>query len=106
MPLGNGHEHHHRGLVNGVVTTLVPTLVTGTGYSNHLVTLPTNYLPHETKSPPSHNLPQVEFPEFDGIAPKSWFRNYTSYFEIYVVPEHLKVKMASMHFTGTAFLWS
>jgi hypothetical protein len=51
-------------------------------------------------------LPQVEFPDFDGSTPKLWIRNYESYFDIYTVPEHLKVKIASTHFTDNAKFWA
>jgi hypothetical protein len=53
----------------------------------------------------SSRLPKFNFPVFDGEHPKLWIRRSYDYFDMYSVETHLWVKVASMHFTGSAARW-
>jgi len=102
-PSGHGDENDHRGLGNGVVTTLVPTPVTGARTSQPLT--PTTF-PNMTQFYLNHALPPAEFPEFDGSCPKLWIKKCNNYFDMYGVPEFRKSRTAYMHFIGNAEFWA
>lgn len=69
-PSDRGDEHGHRGLEHGVVTTFVPTPVTGAKHSATLSPVPFNIgsalLTDVGQLSVNHALPLVEFPDFDG----------------------------------------
>jgi hypothetical protein len=94
-----GDEHGHRGLGNGVITTFVPTPVTGAKPSLNLSSVA--YTPGSstvTIATPfqfNHATPPVDFREFDGSCPKLWIRNCESYFDVYSVLDNVKSKLAS-----------
>jgi hypothetical protein len=107
-PLGHGDAQQHWGHGHGVVTTLIPTPVTGAGNSNSLSLIPFA-LPLSNADPidmgqlhMNHVIPPVDFPNFDGSSPKLWVKNCENYFELYAVPEFHKVRIASMHFVSNA----
>lgn len=50
-------------------------------------------------------LPKVHFPQFTGENPQLWKCRCESYFEMYSVEQSMWVKVASMHFEGTAARW-
>lgn len=108
--IDHGDEHSHRGVGNGVVTTIVPTLVIGTRPSATLSPMPftigSSILMDASQFLVSQALPLVEFPDFDGSSPKVWIQKCENYFEMYVVPNHLKSRIASMHFIGNATFWA
>jgi hypothetical protein len=111
---GYGHRsaQHHRGDGFGVVTTLTPPPVTGINQihpnsesaipaAEHFVDpLLSSYTAHLAAS-----LPQISFPQFDGHHPKMWKAKCESYFDVFSIPNHLWVKIASMHFVGSAAFW-
>lgn len=106
-PLGHGVDHHYQGSGNGVVTTFIPTPVTGAR-----ATSPNAYVPYSLSGnfcDGSFNmnqaLPYVEFPEFDGSSPKLWIKKCENYFDLYSVPDACRVKLAVMRFVGTAAFW-
>jgi hypothetical protein len=51
------------------------------------------------------NLPQMSFPVFDGSNPKLWRSRCETYFEYYVVPVEMWIRLATMHFEGPALFW-
>lgn len=73
-PLGHGDAQDHRGSVNGVVTTFIPTPVTGAKNSNDLSPVPFTMCgayPVDTGQMQfNHAVPPVDFPDFDGSSPK------------------------------------
>jgi hypothetical protein len=108
-PIGLGarsDEHGHWGLGNGVVTTFVPSPVTGAKPSRNLSpvasTPGSSTVPTATPFQFNHAIPPVDFPEFDGSCPKLWIRNCESYFDVYSVPDNIKSKLASMRLVGNA----
>jgi hypothetical protein len=109
-PSGHSEEHDHRGLGNGVVTTLIPTLVIGARPTRTLtpVAFPLGhtYTPDMAQFYLNHALPPMEFPEFDGSCPKLWIKKCNNYFDMYGVPEFCKSKTTYMHFTGNAKFWA
>lgn len=50
-------------------------------------------------------LPQLDFPRFDGSNPRIWKKKCENFFEIYVVPPEMWVKLATMYFVGSADFW-
>jgi hypothetical protein len=106
-PSGHDDDHDHRGLGNGVVTTLIPTPVTGAKHSQ-ILTPPifAAYSPDMNQFYLNHAIPLMEFPEFDGSCPKLWIKKSNNYFDNYGVPEFRKYKTAYMHFTGNAEFWA
>lgn len=50
-------------------------------------------------------MPRIEFPKFDGRSPKMWQKKCESYFELYGVPPHMWIKLATLNFTGAADFW-
>lgn len=47
---------------------------------------------------PGTSMPQMNFPVFDGSNPKLWRNHCETYFEFYVVPSEMWIKLAIMHF--------
>jgi len=115
-PSGHHDNNSHRsaGAGAGVDTTLVPPPVRGAiqPYSPSPVT-PVPFREFELSAAShisqssnfSHTVPQLEFPKFDGTNPKIWIKRCENYFDICaVLPEHW-VKLATMHFSGSAIFW-
>jgi hypothetical protein len=50
-------------------------------------------------------LPKMNFPKFDGDHPKLWQDRCETYFEMYSVEQSVWVRVASMHFEGSAAHW-
>jgi len=50
-------------------------------------------------------LPKLVFPSFDGENPKIWISNSEKYFDMYRVDPAVWIKVASMHFSGSAAIW-
>jgi hypothetical protein len=109
-PLGHGSAQDHRGFGNGVVTTLIPTPVTGAKDSDTLSPVPfilgSPYQVDASQYPLNHAIPPVEFPDFDGSSPKLWVKNCENYFDLYDVPDSRKSKIASMHLISNAAFWA
>ncbi|CAO2143691.1 unnamed protein product [Urochloa humidicola] len=110
-PNGRRDELGHRGRGAGVVTTLVPSPITGANKFSNLTPVPfqgyDNSDTVKANSSSSYNsaLPQLEFPKFDGASPKLWIRRCESYFDVYDIPVHQWVKLATMNFTASAAFW-
>jgi hypothetical protein len=51
------------------------------------------------------NLPQMSFPLFDGSNPKLWKSRCETYFDYYVVPMEMWIRVVVMHFQGSALYW-
>ena len=49
--------------------------------------------------------PKHDFPKFDGSNPHMWFDLCHTYFEIYMVPQHQWLSVATLYFSGNAALW-
>jgi len=47
----------------------------------------------------------MNFPLFDGENPKLWLGHCLDYFDMYTVPHHRWVKVATMHMTAAAARW-
>ena len=47
----------------------------------------------------------MNFPPFDGENPKLWLGCCLDYFDMYTVPHHRWVKVATMHMTAAAARW-
>ena len=47
----------------------------------------------------------MKFPLFDGENPKLWLGRCLDYFDMYTVPHHRWVKVATMHMTAAAARW-
>lgn len=99
-PLGHGEATDHRGIGNEVVTTLIPTPVTGAQQSQLSI------LDALTRFQLNQAIPPQEFPKFDGMNPKLWKKCCESFFDVFAVPPKVWVKMAVMNFTGSAAFWS
>ena len=106
--------NNNRSVGAGVVTTLVPPPVRGAiqSHSPPLVT-PVPFRGFEScgashysqSSNFSHTVPQQEFLKFDGTNSKIWIKRCENYFDICAVfPDHW-VKLATMHFSGSAAFW-
>lgn len=106
-PHGHHVNNYNRGPGFGVVyTTPPPPPVTGTIYhSQHPKFGDTQY--HGQDPPPnfSHAFPPIPFPQFDGTNPKLWIRKCETFFDIYSVPKHLQIPLATMNFIGSAGFW-
>lgn len=92
-------------------TTPEPAPVTGAGKFSNLS--PTPFTGFGSVAPSmisqasnfSHSVPPLDFPRFDGTNPKIWIRRCENYFDICaIVPEHW-VKLALVHFSGSAAFW-
>lgn len=74
-PLGHGDAQDHRGTGNGVVTTYVPTPVTGAGISNPIPPIPyaipssTPFALDAAQFHLNHVIPPVDFPDFMVVHP-------------------------------------
>jgi hypothetical protein len=101
----------HRSDGFGVVTTLTPPLVKGTSKTSPLDAFHTPIV--HTMDPDwalyqsrlAATLPQPNFPQFDGHHPKMWKTKCESYFDVFTIPRELWVKIATMHFVGSAAFW-
>jgi hypothetical protein len=51
------------------------------------------------------NLPPMNFPVFYGSNPKLWKSRCETYFEYYAIPVEMWIRMAVMHFEGSALYW-
>jgi hypothetical protein len=51
------------------------------------------------------NIPPMNFPVFDGSNPKLWKNRCETYFEYYVVSVEMWIRLAIMHFEGSALFW-
>lgn len=112
----HGHSDHHHAPFHqsdglGVVTTLTPPPVTVTSkispqeaFRTPLVHPIDPYLsPYQSRLAAA--LPQLIFPPFDGHHPKMWKAKCESYFDVFAIPWKLWVKIATMHFVGSAVFW-
>jgi hypothetical protein len=52
-----------------------------------------------------HAIPQFDFSRFDGSNPKLWIKQVETYFDLYSIPLHNWVKLATINFKGTAAFW-
>lgn len=94
-----------------MVTTLTPPPVTVTSkispqeaFRTPLVHPIDPYLsPYQSRLAAA--LPQLIFPPFDGHHPKMWKAKCESYFDVFAIPWKLWVKIATMHFVGSAAFW-
>jgi hypothetical protein len=50
-------------------------------------------------------MPRMNFPVFDGSNPKLWKHRCETYFEFYFVPMERWIRLATVHFEGSALLW-
>jgi hypothetical protein len=74
--IDHGDKHSHRGVGNGVVTSIIPTPVIGVRHSATLThALYCWQLYTASQLLVNHALPLVEFPDFDGSSPKVGFRS-------------------------------
>ncbi|CAN6329801.1 unnamed protein product [Urochloa humidicola] len=116
LEAASGSDDHrsakdHRGSGQGVVTTLVPSPVTGQKNLSHLTPVPFSLqgIEHDDVHASNSNwktvLPQLDFPTFDGSFPKIWMKKCENFFEIYAVPSPVWVKYATMSFSGSAAFW-
>jgi len=105
-PDGHRDAHDHRGTGRGVVTTFVPSPVTGAKQI-----APISFSLIDAPESPSSNqswsalLPQLSFPSFDGSNPKIWKKKCENFFDIYAIPAYMWVKLSTMYFTGSAAFW-
>ncbi len=55
----------------------------------------------------SHHIPypRLEFPIFMGEEPRVWVEHCEQYFEIYQIPQHQWMSVATMHISGRARTW-
>jgi hypothetical protein len=108
--IDHDEEHAHRGAGFGVLYTTTPEPAPVTGAPNSLI-LPALQFGSVGCTPSglalnwNSAIPPFEFPKFDGNNPKLWIRNSETFFDLYSVPEHRWVKLATMNFTGSASLW-
>lgn len=59
-----------------------------------------------SESQEQHPLPRVEFPSFDGSAPRKWILKCNGYFQIVPNLSHAqKISLATMNFEGKANVW-
>ncbi|XP_020092846.1 uncharacterized protein LOC109713256 [Ananas comosus] len=49
--------------------------------------------------------PRLDFPSFEGEDPRSWIENCEQYFELYQIPQHQWLSVATMHLIGKAKTW-
>jgi hypothetical protein len=61
--------------------------------------------PHSQFDRPLGNIPKVPFPGFDGENPKLWQTRCQDYFTMYSVDTSVWIRIARMHFTGSAARW-
>jgi hypothetical protein len=91
----------------------VPDLPPVTGAKDFI---PDSSIPHKIDAPrhhdlrgyeyiPANALPDYDFPKFDGSNPKSWVQHAETYFDVYAIYLSKWVKIATMHFIGSADLW-
>ena len=66
-------------------------------------------IPHQIDPPMTHfpnwSLPNLDFPAFDGENPQFWRTRCEKYFDVYGVQPDLWVRIATLHFTGSAARW-
>lgn len=109
--IGHGKDIQHRGSGYGVVTTYIPPPVTGAKFPSDQIhhTFHLHASAFNSTTSPYHNwgtaIPPMEFPQFDGRNPKMWQRRCENYFELYNVPTHMWIKMATMNFIHSAAFW-
>jgi hypothetical protein len=56
-------------------------------------------------SPSQGRLPKLQFPVFSGEDPQLWCLRCENYFDMYGVESSLWIRVASMHFEGSAARW-
>ncbi|XBJ10063.1 hypothetical protein VPH35_015013 [Triticum aestivum] len=107
-PSGHGEVIDSGVSAHGVVTTLTPppgkgALLDLTPPSPPLVS------PHQDFEHGSHHnshsnwaLPKLDFPQFEGKNPQFWKTRCEKYFAVYGVQPDLWVRVATLHFSGTA----
>jgi hypothetical protein len=66
---------------------------------------PCSFVPSLVVQTASMNWSQMNFPVFYGSNPKVWRNRCETYFEFYVVPSEMWIKLAIMHFQGPALYW-
>lgn len=103
----------------GVVTTLLPPPGKGAPFfsspSSSPPLCPQPHLPLGPHWESSHaggisgghtgRLPKLHFPSFDGENPKLWITRCEDYFDLYLVPPQLWIRVATMHFSSAAARW-
>ncbi|CAD6268793.1 unnamed protein product [Miscanthus lutarioriparius] len=107
-PCGHGVAHCHRRVGSGVGVTLEPPPVKGEPPTPPIS--PHGHASHHFNSCCghhnfSHNLPQLDFPKFNGSNPKLWIKQCESYFDLYYITPENWVKLGTINFTGTAACW-
>lgn len=109
-PDGHGGQHHPRGPVLGDPRS--STLPPNNGTPPHAHQLFDREFAADDRRtvPNSHrshfgSTPKMDFPKFDGGEYQVWIDNCELYFDIYSVPEMMKVKFASLNCVGNAALW-
>jgi hypothetical protein len=106
--IGVDMSHPGRSYGFGVVTTLTPPLVTGIPplLQPNLSQIATFQQsdPMMTAYPTQLMvaLPQLNFPQFNGHHPKMWKAKHKPYFDVFAIDSTLWVKIATMHFVGSA----
>lgn len=112
-PDGHSEIVDTRGSAHGVVTTLTPPPVKG-AYPIFPLAIPASSqvdlgrdVEHRSPHSPHTNwvLPKLDFPQFDGENPQFWKTICEKYFDVYGVQPDLWVRVATLHFSGTAARW-
>lgn len=108
---GHREETLHRSAGFGVVTTLEPPPVKGAKRFSETTHVPFRSLdsPGSVNTNGSGNfaytVPKSDFPSFDGSNPKIWIKHCENFFDVYDIPDGMKVKFALMNFLGSAAFW-
>lgn len=109
-PDGHGGQHYHRGPVVGDPrsSTLLPNNGTAI-HAPHLFDkdFTSDDRRTSTNSHRSHfgSTPKMDFPKLNGGDYQVWIDNCELYFDIYSVPDMMKVKFASLNCVGNVALW-
>jgi hypothetical protein len=96
----------HQGFGLGFLAPFVPTQVTGAKDSDTFSPIPITWPVDASQYHLNHAIPPVDFPNFDGTAPKLWIKNCENFFDLYDVLEYRKSKLASMHLISNAAFWA
>ncbi|KAG2604237.1 hypothetical protein PVAP13_4NG055900 [Panicum virgatum] len=80
--------------------TYVPPYPSPPYFGNHYPPPPPNYSDYTSKNPY-----KLDMPYFNGDNPSGWIRRCDRYFELSIIPDHMKVKIALAYITGKADTW-
>lgn len=60
---------------------------------------------HQAPTPQHIPYPKLDFPQFSGEYLQGWLENCEQYFDLYQIPKHRWLSVATMHIAGKVWVW-